>query len=393
MRTTGMRALAAVLCLAAAVTAAEPAAAKPKADKPKADAEKFDREKMIKAGFVSLFNGRDLTGWKVPKGDNGHWKVVDGVIDYDARSEARGSKNLQTAESFGDFSLHIEWRLKKTSGLYPMPTILPDGTYKKDANGKVIKKPTPTADSGIFLRGWAKAQVNIWCWPCGSGEMWGIRNDAKLPAKTRAGAVPKLKADEPVGQWNAFDITLKKDRVTIVLNGQTVIDNAHIPGIPQSGPITLQHHGGPNKKTGKLSPASSLIQFRNIFIKRFEAAPAGEDKGDTKPAPDPTTLTEAAGGKTVAAAVGQAITVRLRSNPSTGYSWAKPVLKGTSVVQSGEMKYTARPARGMVGAGGTAAVPFKAVARGTTTITMHYRRPWEKGKAPARTFTVTIEVK
>jgi hypothetical protein len=32
-------------------------------------------------GFVSLFNGKDLTGWKIPKGDNGHWKVVDGVID------------------------------------------------------------------------------------------------------------------------------------------------------------------------------------------------------------------------------------------------------------------------------------------------------------------------
>src|SRR5262249_8379613 len=33
-------------------------------------------------GFVALFNGRDLSGWKVPEGDGGHWKVVDGVIDY-----------------------------------------------------------------------------------------------------------------------------------------------------------------------------------------------------------------------------------------------------------------------------------------------------------------------
>ena len=41
------------------------------------------------AGYVSLFNGRDLSGWKVPEGDNGHWKVVDGVIDYDALSEAK----------------------------------------------------------------------------------------------------------------------------------------------------------------------------------------------------------------------------------------------------------------------------------------------------------------
>ena len=40
-------------------------------------------------GFVSLFNGKDLTGWKVPEGDGGHWKVVDGVIDYDAGSQAK----------------------------------------------------------------------------------------------------------------------------------------------------------------------------------------------------------------------------------------------------------------------------------------------------------------
>ena len=33
-----------------------------------------------------LFNGKDLSGWKIPAGDNGHWKVVDGVIDYDAES-------------------------------------------------------------------------------------------------------------------------------------------------------------------------------------------------------------------------------------------------------------------------------------------------------------------
>src|SRR5262245_64159038 len=40
------------------------------------------------AGFAPLFNGKDLSGWKVPEGDNGHWKVLNGVIDYDARSEA-----------------------------------------------------------------------------------------------------------------------------------------------------------------------------------------------------------------------------------------------------------------------------------------------------------------
>ena len=45
-------------------------------------------------GFISLFNGQDFTGWKVPAGDGGHWKVIDGVIDYDAESEAEGDKSL-----------------------------------------------------------------------------------------------------------------------------------------------------------------------------------------------------------------------------------------------------------------------------------------------------------
>ena len=43
-------------------------------------------------GFVSLFNGKDLSGWKIPEGDNGHWKVLNGVIDYDAESESKNDK-------------------------------------------------------------------------------------------------------------------------------------------------------------------------------------------------------------------------------------------------------------------------------------------------------------
>ena len=248
--------------------------ARPAAEKPVEV--KFDKAKFLTEGFVPLFDGKDLASWKVPVGDNGHWKVIDGVIDYDAQSEAKKDKTLWTKESFGDFVVHIEWRFKKTSGLYPMPTILPDGSYKTDASGKVIKTPTPNADSGVFLRGTGKAQLNIWCWPIGSGEMWSVRNNRSLPPKVRAGAVPKVRADNPVGKWNAFDITMKKDRVTVVLNGKTVIDNALIPGVPKTGPLGLQHHGGLNKKTGKMNPASSLIQFRNIYIKPL-AGPARKD--------------------------------------------------------------------------------------------------------------------
>ncbi len=216
----------------------------------------------------SLFNGRNLSGWKIPEGDNGHWRVVDGVIDYDALSEAPGNKSLWADGEYGDFELHVEWRFKRTAGLYPMPTILPDGSYQTDAQGKVIKTPTPNADSGILLRG--NSQTNLWCWPVGSGELWSVRNDKSLTPETRAAAVPKVRADSPVGLWNAMDITLVGDRVTIVLNGAKVIDNAQMPGLPARGPIGLQHHGGMNKKTGELGPACSLIQFRNVWVRELD---------------------------------------------------------------------------------------------------------------------------
>lgn len=221
-------------------------------------------------GFKPLFNGKDLSGWVVPPGDNGHWKVIDGVIDYDACSESpEKDKNLWTEKEYKDFTLRIDWRLKQTTGLYPVPVVLPDGTHKLDENGKEIINPTPNADSGIYLRGVGKAQVNIWCWPIGSGEVYGYRMDKTMPPDVRAGVTPKVRADNPVGEWNTFEITMKGDRLTVVLNGKTVIDNAQLPGVPESGKLSLQHHGGKNPKTGELSPASSLVQFRNISIKEL----------------------------------------------------------------------------------------------------------------------------
>jgi hypothetical protein len=198
------------------------------------------------------------------------------VIDYDAQSEAKGDKSLWTADSFGDFALHVEWRFKGTSGLYPMPTILPDGSYKTDAGGKVIETPTPNADSGILLRGSDRGQVNLWCWPIGSGELWSVRNDKSVTAQQRAAAVPKVPADRPVGQWNSMDITAVDDNVTVMLNGKLVIENAQVPGLPARGPIGLQHHGGIDPKSGRHGPASSLVQFRNILVRPLTQQGAGK---------------------------------------------------------------------------------------------------------------------
>jgi len=219
-------------------------------------------------GYTSLFNGEDLTGWKLPDGDNGHWSVIDGVIDYDARSEAKDDKNLWTETEYTDFALHVEWRFKGYGDhLFRLPTILPDGTYVKDEDGNTIQPLGPNSDSGIMLKG--VGQTNLWCWSVGSGELWSVRNNQDLPAETRAAAVPSENADKPVGQWNAFDIMVKGDRITVVNNGIVVIHNALFPGLDVEGPIGFQHHGGVNKETGKLQGGSSLVQFRNIWIQEL----------------------------------------------------------------------------------------------------------------------------
>lgn len=220
-------------------------------------------------GFVSIFNGQDLTGWKVPEGDNGHWKVVNGVIDYDAASESTtNDKNLWTNEEYGDFVLMLDWKIKHTTGTYPVPLVLPDGSHMKDAAGKPITLDLPNADSGIYLRGTPKAQLNMWCWPVGSGEVYGYRMDQMQPPEVRAGVTPRVNADKPVGEWNTFIITMVGDRVTVILNNQTVLANAQLPSVPPTGKFALQHHGG-LRKDGTYSPASSVMQFRNIYIRKL----------------------------------------------------------------------------------------------------------------------------
>jgi hypothetical protein len=225
-------------------------------------------EKPTPEGFTSLYNGQDLSGWKVPIGDNGHWKVVDGVIDYDAESEAESDKNLWTEKEYGDFVLYVEWRIKETPYKNPrVPIVLPSGLHKLDENGEQIRMTVPDSDSGILLRGEGKSQVNIWCWPTGSGEVYGYRMDAEMPPEVRAGVTPKVLADRNIGEWNTFKITLQGDRLSVELNGTTVIENAQLPGIPAKGPLGLQHHG--SKREGKWVSPPSLVQFRNIFVKEL----------------------------------------------------------------------------------------------------------------------------
>lgn len=221
-------------------------------------------------GFVALFNGKDLSGWKIPEGDGGHWKIVDGVIDYDAQSAAPGDKALWGEKELRDFELHIDWRLKEAPFINRnVPYILPDGTHAKDIHGKELKLALPDADSGVYLRGSGTYQVNIWCWPIGSGEMYGIRTDPKTAPELRAAVTPLHQADKPVGQWNRFEITVRGNTVKTVLNGVVVIPGARIPALPARGRVALQHHGG--KRNGEWAGPPSLVQFKNIFVKELSS--------------------------------------------------------------------------------------------------------------------------
>jgi hypothetical protein len=80
------------------------------------------------------------------------------------------------------------------------------------------------------------------------------RTDPTVSSNVRAGVTPKLRADNPPGQWNRFVITMKGDRLTVVLNGQTVIENAQLPGVAARGPLALQHHG-------------DAIEFANLYLR------------------------------------------------------------------------------------------------------------------------------
>ena len=218
--------------------------------------------------FRPLFNGEDLSGWVIPEGDGGHWRVADGVIDYDAQSQADGDKNLWTEEEFGDFVLRVDWRLPETPFVNHNAMIIrPDGSPQRGPDGEIIRISVPDSDSGIYVRGEPKAQVNIWTWPVGSGEVWGYRTDDEMPPEVIAGVTPNKMADNHIGEWNTFEITMVGDELSVELNGHMIIEEVPLPGVEETGPIALQHHGA--KRDGEWVSSPSLVQFRNIEIKEL----------------------------------------------------------------------------------------------------------------------------
>lgn len=114
---------------------------------------------------------------------------------------------------------------------------------------------------------------------------------------------------------------------------------------------------------------------------------------DAKAASRTYEMTRDDNGKTLKVKVGDVIRVKLKSNRTTGYSWALTGKTDAKILKSGEVEYKVdeHPA-GMVGVGGNDFCAFTALAPGKTEIALGYARPWEKDKEPAQAFRLTVEV-
>ena len=214
------------------------------------------------AGFVALFNGKNLDGWWGLKTEDPakwmalsseqlaakkkssiedihkHWTVEDGVLVNDGKG-----LYLSTEKNYGDFELLVDF--------------------------KTVAK----ADSGIYLRG--VPQVQIWD-TTKEGGKWNLGADKGSGGlwnnpKGGAGKDPKVLADKPLGQWNSFRIIMVGNIVTITLNDKLVVDKAPLNNywdrktpiekrkpLIKEGPIQLQTHGGE-------------IRWRNIYLKELSA--------------------------------------------------------------------------------------------------------------------------
>jgi hypothetical protein len=170
----------------------------------------------------TLFNGRDLAGWTTQgePGARNNWTARNGVLT----NTAGGGANLMTTRTFSDFKLHIEFR-------YP-----------------------PSGNSGIYLRGRYEVQVED-------------NAERDLPLPVHIGGVygmlwPNENASTGPNQWQTYDITLVGRRLTLVLNGRTVINDQIIPG-PTGGAID-SNEGAPGPIL--LQGDHTAVEYRNIVV-------------------------------------------------------------------------------------------------------------------------------
>ncbi len=183
-------------------------------------------------GFVSLFNGTDLTGWI---GDTKGYIVEDGKI------VCKPGGNLYTEGQYSDFVLRFDFKLEPgtNNGLGIRTKVGVNAAY----DGMELQILDNTAQKFSKLR---KYQYH--------GSIYGV-----VPAKRGF-----LK---PVGQWNSEEVIAKGNQITVILNGETIVD-ADIKEASKDGTIDKSPHPGLFNKTGHIGflGHGSVVEFRNIRI-------------------------------------------------------------------------------------------------------------------------------
>jgi 3-keto-disaccharide hydrolase len=212
-----MRSLAFFLCLA--FTA--PACADDKAD-----------------GFIPLFNGKNLDGWKerqVRKGQEGRWRVEDGILKAKA-----GSGWLGTEKQFGDFVLRVDWKIVENgnSGVFFR---VPDTNFKGSPSDAGFEIQI-LDDNGSQYKGKLKPYQY-------SGGLYHFQPISK----------PVFKG---AGEWNSYELTVKGDHVSLIYNGEKVLTadistNTEMQKRPKKGFIGLQNHG-------------TDVEFKKVAIKTLD---------------------------------------------------------------------------------------------------------------------------
>ncbi|HPO15608.1 MAG TPA: DUF1080 domain-containing protein [Candidatus Hydrogenedentes bacterium] len=190
---------------------------------------KPDLSKVKFGKAITLFNGKDLTGWKLtnPGSVNG-WRAENSVLINDpVQKEGQphiNYGNLRTEQEFEDFNLKLE-----------------------------VNVP-PNGNSGIYLRGIYEVQVvDSFGKPLDPHNMGGIYSRI----------TPLVAAEKPAGEWQTFDITLCDRYVTVTLNGKTIIDNEPLLGCTGGALWSDEFRPGPLYLQGD----HTGVQYRNIVLK------------------------------------------------------------------------------------------------------------------------------
>ncbi len=180
---------------------------------------------------VSLFNGSDLTGWVCFLDSSGDARISDvfGVRDGNILIKGAPFGYMRTAEKYGDYKLHVEWRWVGEG--------TNSGIFQRVQDGDRL---WPTGIECQLCHGKAGDFVML-----GGSKISEIECVGQFPVKERNGNF-----ENPAGEWNTADIVCEGRTITVYINGN--LQN-QCTGDAEDGYIALQSEGGP-------------IEFRNIYI-------------------------------------------------------------------------------------------------------------------------------